>query len=86
MVIFDLQVYIHMYLSSTAIMCFFLEVPQCIEGNVRLADGSDEHEGRVEICSNGLWGTICDGGLWDSRDATVVCSYLGYQNASMTKL
>ena len=27
---------------------------------VRLADGSDNLAGRVEIRHNGIWGTICD--------------------------
>ena len=34
------------------------------------------YEGRVEICFNRVWGTIC-GNDWDSREATVVCRQLG---------
>ena len=49
----------------------------CKDGDVRLADGSSEREGRVEICYNGVWGTVCDYG-WDSVDASVVCIQCGY--------
>ena len=43
--------------------------------------GGSINEGRVEVCVNGMWGTVTISG-WDSRDATVVCKQLGYQNLS----
>ena len=45
------------------------------DGQVRL-DGPTANEGRVEICLDGDWGTICDH-HWGSSEARIVCQQLG---------
>ena len=49
----------------------------CTDGEVRLVSGSVANEGRVEICYNNQWGTICDDSF-GSYEAAVVCRQLGY--------
>ena len=43
---------------------------------MKLAGNVSEHEGRVEVCLNGVWGTVCDD-QWGASDAMVVCKELG---------
>ena len=49
----------------------------CTHGALRLVGGQLSNEGRVEICINGVWGTVCHSG-WSSSDARVVCRQLGF--------
>ena len=53
-----------------------VEQASCTNGEVRLVGGSGPHEGRVEVCVNEAWGTICSGG-WNNADSNVVCKQTG---------
>ena len=54
-----------------------VEQANCTNGEVRLVDGGGPHEGRVEVCINEAWGTVCSDN-WNTDDANVVCKQQGY--------
>ena len=54
----------------------------CTTGVVRLVGSSYAYRGRVEICVNNVWGTVCDD-YFGISDARVVCRQLGYSSGNI---
>ena len=54
---------------------------ECNQGEVQLVDGQNGYEGRVEVCDDGEWKTVCDR-MWGEEEAKVVCRQLNYSNPS----
>lgn len=50
------------------------------DGELRLVDGVNEYEGRVEMKYGEIWRRVCEYG-WGDTDANVVCKQLGYAGA-----
>lgn len=55
----------------------------CVDRDVRIAASSvGSRSGRIEVCVNSSWGTIC-GNSWNDADASVACSQSGYSRYGM---
>ena len=55
------------------------EPVDCEDGELRLVGGMNKREGNLQICFNGVWGSVC----LNNRDsflteAAVACRQLGY--------
>ena len=80
-VICDSKCFCQVYSITSFSLIVTLEKP-CNKTDVRLVDGDTLADGRVEICLNGVWGSVC-GVQWDDRDARVVCRQLGYDGCKL---
>lgn len=65
------------------LVCFCVTV--CETGSIRFIGGTVAWEGRVEVCKDRSWGTVCDD-LWDQNDANVACRQAGFSGISKSIL
>lgn len=52
----------------------------CGENQIRLVGGANYTEGRLEVCRDGQWGTVCDdpnSRSFATEEAVVICKQLG---------
>ena len=70
--------YMRNFINHRSVVC----LTGCTPGSIRLRDGSTIMNGRVEMCLNGDWGTVCDD-YWSTMDANVACRQLGYSGSGM---
>ena len=52
---------------------------------MRLSGSSVANAGRIEICVEEIWTSLCDES-WDFKDAKVVCKELGYSPYGITNI
>lgn len=76
--------YVQLVSDIILFCCAALSVPytDCTHGEVRLTDGTNVREGRVEICVNNVWGTVCST-QFSNRDASVICAQMNFNREGM---
>ncbi len=51
----------------------------CVDSAVQLVGGSNSTFGRLEICINSAWGSVCNS-RFGTNEALVVCRQLGFSS------
>ena len=66
-----------MHINTYTFILVSAKQANCTNDEVRLIGDIGPHEGRVEVCVNEVWGTVCSNS-WNNDDASVICRQLGY--------
>ena len=75
-----------MRIRLTPVFEWLHKSPSGCEGNaIRLVGGRNKFEGRVEVCQDGQWKTVCNR-RWGDEEAQVVYRQLGFAEDSRSEL
>ena len=69
-----------LYFGICCCVCCCCCCLDCRDGDIRLEGSLSSLKGRVEMCYDGVWGTICSHS-WSTSDASVVCRQLGFSSS-----
>ena len=75
--------YMYLLFSFILIAAMSIQNNHCSDYDIKLVDGPSANEGKLLICINRVWGTLCNDNI-NSTDAAVICRQLGYRAEGKT--
>ena len=76
--------YMFLLLSCPTIVSTPSLQTNCTEGDIRLVNGSNAYQGRVEVCHLKVWGTVCHD-EWNRKDGIVACRQMRFRFLHFTR-
>ena len=76
----SLYAFCNVYYTCTLVLNTARDVKEsnCSDGELRLSGAALTNQGRLEVCVNGVWGSVCDSqGVFTTDEAKVACRQLG---------